>query len=109
MSRTKFPIWYFIIAATTVLTCRSSSSAPEYVEGEVIVTFKPSVSLSSATNSLARRTAVMAKHFALLSSRRGRQIGLVRRAGRTTAQLIAELKQDPSVETVEPNYLRHIS
>jgi subtilisin family serine protease len=42
----------------------------------------------------------------MLSSHWRRQTGLVRGAGRTTAQLMAELRQDASVERVEPNYLR---
>jgi subtilisin family serine protease len=33
----------------------------------------------------------------------------VRQAAKTTAELIADLKNDPDVETVEPNYLRRVS
>ncbi|MCG3146939.1 MAG: hypothetical protein PCFJNLEI_00374 [Verrucomicrobiae bacterium] len=56
-----------------------------YVEGEVIVTYKPAAALAAK-----QRT----------------KIGFVRAPGRTTAELIAELQLDPAVETVEPNYLR---
>jgi subtilisin family serine protease len=109
MRRIKFPVSCFVIALTLTFTSQTARCAPEYVEGEVIVTFKQSVSLDSAKKSLDDRAAVMTKHFPYLSSRRRRQTGLVRRPGRTTAQLIDELKQDPSVETVEPNYVRRIS
>ncbi len=78
----------------------------EYVESEVLVTFKTSASLPAARAALGGRSLELAKHFAWLSERRGRPCGLVRAAGRTTADLIAELKRDPSIETVEPNYLR---
>ena len=77
-----------------------------YVEGEVIVTFKTSENLEAAQKALSRHALVFAKHFDLLSARRGKQMGLVREPSRTTAQLIEELKADPSVEVAEPNYLR---
>jgi subtilisin family serine protease len=87
----------------------AAGGAPEYVEGEALVSFKPSVSFATATNSLAGRSMTLAKHFALLSKRSGRQMGLVRRPGHTTAELIADLKKDPLIETAEPNYLRRVS
>lgn len=77
-----------------------------YVEGEVIVTFKPATGLPAAEGALAGRALKMAKHFDFLSVRRGRHTGLVREKTRTTAQLIAALRADPTVESVEPNYLR---
>lgn len=79
-----------------------------YVEGDVIVTFKPSASLDAANQGLGRHSLHFQKHFAELSRRRNRQTGLVRSANRNTLQLIDELKSDPSVETAEPNYLRWV-
>lgn len=84
-------------------------AAPEYVEGDVIVTFKATASLNAAKAALGRRSMGFARHFGVLSAKRKRETGLVRHAGKTTAQLIAELQNDPNVETVEPNYLRHFS
>src|SRR6266702_3325794 len=86
----------------------SASAAEEYVEGEVIVTFKPPIGLSASTQTLGKHGLSLAKHFPLLSQHRGRQTGLVRMKGRRTADLIAELRADPTVETAEPNYIRHI-
>src|SRR5438105_4141520 len=85
-----------------------ASAAGEYVEGEVIVTFKSPIALSAGTQTLGKHGLSLAKHFPLLSQHRGRQTGLVRMKGRRTADLIAELKADPTVETTEPNYIRHV-
>lgn len=82
------------------------AAAPDYVEGEVLVTFKETTDLAAAHQILRAHTLTLAKHFKGLSDHRHRQTGLVRGAGRTTAALLADLKQDAAVETVEPNYLR---
>lgn len=80
--------------------------ATEYVEGDAIVTFKPSVTLTHARQKLADHALAWKHRFAHLSEFRGRETGLVHSGNRTTMQLIAELKKDPAVETAEPNYLR---
>jgi subtilisin family serine protease len=87
----------------------SSHPAQAYVEGEVIVTFKPPVSLNDAQQALGNHSLALTKHFAGLSRDRGRHTGLIRARTRTTAELIAELSQDPAVETAEPNYLRWVT
>jgi subtilisin family serine protease len=81
----------------------------DYVEGDAIVTFKPTVTLPAAQQSLAAHTLVFQKHFAGLSRHLGKETGLVHAKNRTTAELIAELSRDPAVETAEPNYLRWVS
>ncbi len=87
----------------------SSHPAQAYVEGEVIVTFKPPVTLNAAQQALGNHSLLLTKHFAELSRIRGRHSALVRAKNRTTVELIAELSQDPAVETVEPNYLRWVT
>jgi subtilisin family serine protease len=82
--------------------------APRYVEGDVIVTFKTDQDLSGARKALSRKSLAFSQHFGLLSSARKRQTGLVRSGKLSTAQLIAQLKDDPAVESVEPNYLRFV-
>ncbi len=100
------------VLATFSPTLAPAAAAPtahpaqQYREGEVLVTFKPSVSLPAAQQALGRHSLNFAKHFAFLSQRRGRQSGLVRDHKRTTASLIAELSKDAAVEVAEPNYLR---
>ena len=101
----------FLILGLTVSGAWADTSHPaqEYVEGEVIVTFRPSVTLNAAQQVLGNHSLALTKHFAGLSRDRGRHSGLVRAKNRTTAELIAELSQDPAVETAEPNYLRWVT
>lgn len=77
-----------------------------FVEGEVVVTFKPGATRQQAESALNRRSLRMQRHFSRLSSIRRRSIGVVRQSQRSTESLIQELKNDPTVESVEPNYLR---
>ncbi len=86
----------------------SAHLGTQYVEGEVIVVFKPLASLETAQRTLQAHSLEFTKHFAFISQEWGRQSGLVRAKKRTTVALIAEISEDPSVEVVEPNYLRSI-
>jgi len=81
----------------------------EYVEGDVIVTFKSSVNKVDVQQTLTAHSIILKKHFAGLSRQVGKNFILVHDSGRTTAELIAELKLDPTVEMVEPNYLRWVT
>jgi subtilisin family serine protease len=101
----------FLILGLTVSGAWADTSHPaqEYVEGEVIVTFRPLVTLNAAQQALSGHSLALTKHFAGLSRDRGRHTGLIRARNRTTAELIAELSQDPAVETAEPNYLRWVT
>jgi len=85
-----------------------ATAATKYVEGEVIVTFKPGANLETAQSVLKGKALAFTRHFGVLSAKRRRETGLVRDKAKTTAQLIANLKDDPSVESVEPNYLRWV-
>lgn len=96
-----------VSVAALFLSAAVLQAAPEYVEGEVIVTFKPSETLETAKRALDNNSVAFTKRLSGLSERRKRQTGLVREKTKTTAQLMAALKADPSVESVEPNYLRH--
>lgn len=80
-----------------------------FVEGEVLVTFKPEVGTEGAKNALKRRSLSLDHKFERLSKRHQRVAGLVRGNKRGTKEMIAELKTDPAVETAEPNYIRHVS
>lgn len=81
----------------------------EYVEGEVIVTFKASANDGAARETLAKHGLTWTKHYDWLSQKRGQHFGLVRDKKRTTAKLVAELSKEPGIEFVETNYLRHVS
>jgi subtilisin family serine protease len=73
----------------------------------VLVTYKDSVNLDAARQSLNAHNLGFAKHYESVSEHAGRHIGLVRSSNRSTAQLIAELSRDPAIEAVDPNYIRH--
>jgi subtilisin family serine protease len=96
----------FLVGIGAAATARP---AEQYVEGEAIVTFKPSADISTARQALDGHSLQFARHFGFLSEQRRRQSGLVHASDRTTAQLIAELSANPQVESVEPNYLRWVS
>ena len=98
-----------LLAGALLRVTAAGQAVPDYVEGEVIVTFKATATLASASATLKKRSLDFTRHFTWLSGKRHRQTGLVHHATRTTAALIADLKNDPDVETVEPNYLRHVS
>src|SRR5260221_4188747 len=93
-----------MVLSLAILDARSAQVAENYVEGQVIVTFKPSVNLESARQSAGRHASEMTKHFKWLSEHQHQVYGVVRSKTKTTAALIAELKQDPSVESVGPDY-----
>jgi subtilisin family serine protease len=97
----------FIFGCFLLAPC--ARAATEYVEGEVIVTFKAAATLETAKAALKTKSLSFAKHFGPLSAKRKSQTGLIREKSKTTAQLIATLKDDPNVETVEPNYLRRVN
>lgn len=80
-----------------------------FVDGEVLVTFKPTETSDSARTKLRSKSMDFAERYPTLSEKRKRQTGLVRDKSKTTAQLISELQDDSTVETVEPNYLRWVS
>lgn len=80
-----------------------------YVEGDVIVTFKSGQDFDRAKKALSKRSLAFKQHFGRLSTFRKRQTGLVQSKTKSTAQLIADLKKDPAVESAEPNYLRYFS
>jgi hypothetical protein len=100
-----------MMLSLTVIGAPTAPSHPAqaYVEGEIIVTFKPTASLNDAQQALGGHSLAWTEHFADLSRHRGRQSGLVRDKNRTTAELIAELNQNPAVELAEPNYLRWVT
>lgn len=107
---------YFTPCAATVFSligcvvCGAPSvhQAPQYVEGEVLVTFNPSVSLDTARRTLEAHSLEFTTHFTFLSQKQNRHSGLVRAKNQTTTAMIAELSQDPAVEVAEPNYLRWV-
>lgn len=88
--------------------CQAAAGA-EFVEGEVIVTYRKNVLLDTAKAAARRHSAKMVRHFGWLSDQRKQVIGVVSSTTKSTAVLIAELQNDPDVLVAEPNYLRQVS
>lgn len=82
---------------------------PEYVPGQVLVTFKPPVNDSQVSRFAIDHHAVIARQYRWLSQKRKQKSVLMRSDSKTTDELIMELRRNPLVETVEPNYRRRIS
>ena len=80
----------------------------DHVEGEVLVTFKPDIGTIAAKNALKQHSLELTEHYEWISWKRQRVSGLVKRNNRSTAELIGELRADPSVASVEPNYIRRL-
>ncbi|MDB6136966.1 MAG: hypothetical protein JWO94_38, partial [Verrucomicrobiaceae bacterium] len=104
---------FFLLAASLMfgLLALTAPAVAEtrYVEGSVIVTFKPAATLNDAKAVLNKKSLGFANHFGWLSAKRNRTTGLVRHQTKSTADLIASLKDDPTVESVEPDYLRWVN
>jgi subtilisin family serine protease len=99
----------FLVPVIAVAMTALALAEDAYVEGEVLVTFKPGITTSSADERLGSHSLKFANKYDRLSDMRGRRMGMVREHAKTTAELISSLKADDSVETVEPNYIRHVS
>ncbi len=103
----KMSFWRFLILFVSLSLATwpgMAHPAQDFVEGEVLVTFKPSITLNSADRALAGHSLSFKKHYRL-----GKHSGLIHDDHRTTAQLITDLSSDPTVERVEPNYLRWVN
>jgi hypothetical protein len=104
-----------------IISAGSSLAAlAEYNEGEVLVVMRTpngaystmsessyAMALESQVTSFAQMKSMTAVHsYAALSQSSGSSIAFLRAEGKTTAQLIEELKDDPEVLSVSPNYKR---
>lgn len=80
-----------------------SSKASPYVPGEVLVKFKPSVSVQ------ARKAAVAALGGVVQTSLKNNAMHVKLNAGQTVAAAVATYGSDPNVEYAQPNYIYHIT
>ncbi len=85
----------------------SGFEAP-YAPGEVLVRFRPGTSLAAAAVLAADLDADGLREFPILSKLRERPCLLLRSARRSTEELLADLRADPRVEAVSPNYRRRL-
>lgn len=92
----------FLVSIPTVSFAKSAKS-PRFQHGEVLVKFKKAVS-ESASDTFAKKKRLKRKEkFAQ------ERISLFQTEdGMSTEQMMQELRQDPNVEYVEPNYIRTV-
>lgn len=70
------------------------------------MTPRATASMAIVQNDATRHGSAFTRHFDWLSARRKRVCGLIRSKTQTTADFIAALSQEPTIEHAEPNYLR---
>ena len=87
---------------------RAAAAPAQYVEGEALVIFTAATSAGDAAATGARHHLETLRTYPTISREHQHQHCHVRSATQSTAELIAELQLDPSVELAEPNYLRHV-
>jgi subtilisin family serine protease len=88
------PFW-----ALLVITLSTQSWAQKYVPGEVIVKYKKGFNTLSAQSKVSQSFVVKSVYNQLGVQK------LALKGSRDVKALIEELKQDPSVEYAEPNYI----
>jgi len=97
-----------IFLASILVIVAAHVYAADYVEGDVLVRFRPTQTLEGAHRIAAAHGGELQRHFKTLSEHEGRVIGLLH-STKTTAALLEELRTDPDVEFAEPNYLRYFT
>ncbi|MFP4193928.1 MAG: S8 family serine peptidase [Desulfobacterales bacterium] len=79
----------------------------EYVKGEVLVKFREGIDLYEAEHAGHSRQMSVASHYKALSQEKKASYMLFK-SDKSTSEMIRELKDDPAVEAVSPNYIRRI-
>jgi subtilisin family serine protease len=98
-----------ILATLTLAGPVAFPAPPDYVPGDVLVTFRTAVTDADTLHAATNRHAAITRQYRWLSAKRNQKSVLMHSESKTTPELIADLLRDPRVETAEPNYLRHIS
>lgn len=98
--RIKWEILLFLI--TAAWSCTLLAASPKnYVEGELLVKYRPASVLAKASNAI-RQKARSLQDFPTFNVERWKLP-----SGITMKAAITQLKADPAVEIVEPNYRRY--
>ena len=80
----------------------------KYVEGDVLVKFKPKVSRHAVDAIADSNLSKVVKQFRALTKIDRSEYAHLRSQVRTTQQMIQSLKKNPQVEAVSPNYFLHV-
>lgn len=109
MNPSRYGMFTAILAALTLAGPVAFPAPPDYVPGDVLVTFRTAVTDADTLHSATNRHATITRQYQWLSAKRNHKSVLMHSDSKTTPELIADLLRDPRVETAEPNYLRRIS
>ena len=82
---------------------------PEYAEGEALVKFKQGITKSGVKNTAASLNMQVNRNFRAVSRIKGQQIVHLKSKKRSTAEMIKQLRKNPLVDAVSPNYRRKIT
>ena len=93
-----------VLAVLAVLMVSPSAWPSEYAEGEVLAVFRVPEGVKAAEAKITVAGAEVAETYEALSEAEGKSFVLIRSQTKTTQELIDELKQNPDVISVSPNY-----
>jgi subtilisin family serine protease len=85
-----------------------NTNGAEYMEGEVLVRFKPRVSRHDVGAIADSALSAVVKRYNALTKVDAREYALLKSKHRTTEQMIQALQKNPQVAAVSPNFLLHI-
>ncbi len=86
-----------------------ASKQPNYVEGEVLVKFKPdNIDLNKQKVKYTLTSFYRVHNVSESAKLYSQNIVLLKSKTKTTAELIARLQKDPAVAYAEPNYLQYL-
>ena len=92
------------LAVLVVLMVCPAAWPSEYAEGEVLAVFRVPEGVKAAEAKITVAGAEVAETYEALSEAEGKSFVLIRSGVKTTQELIDELKQNPDVISVSPNY-----
>ncbi len=95
----------FLLSITVVLTFFYFSYSAEYIEGEVLIKLKKSVISPQSNKNPEIHIAGTDIKVQSVFKQGNEQIFLVKSKTKTTEELIQQLKNNPLIEKVEPNYI----
>lgn len=93
-----------VLVVFAVLMVCPAAWPSEYVEGEVLAVFRVSEGVRVSEAEIHVAGAEVAETYETLSELEGKSFVLIRSQVKTTQELIDELKQNPDVISVSPNY-----
>lgn len=93
-----------------LLALQALSAAPDYARGQLIVKLKATTDVTDIeTLAQSHGLKLRSLHRADTTRTRKGHMVLLSHPTRTTAQLLSDLKNDPTVEYAEPNYIKQLS